>query len=356
MKVPRRSLLSALLLLGGVNAAAVWDGAYPVTRISVLPGNGGVPKFSHALAILRPTLQHDAPLRTFEVDLRSGAFILRQTDIFVKDVMPLSLTRTHRPWDQNMRAFGMGANHPYDAAPTGTRLPYTYLDINLEDGNSVHFPRISRGTGFADAVYEYSSTASEFFGGRIAWNGDGWTMSLRNGFVYLFPEAYYSKSLAQGAATEIRNPQGQRIRLQRDAQRNLRRLISPSNHTIDFIYNGTRIDAAQDDRGRSVGYFYDDAGHLTAVSDNAKHWTRFTYDHDLITTVQDETGVLLSNTYDNGRVVEQKVADGSVYRFRYVWNSAGELQQTQVTMPDGRGVAVTFDHGRMISQDPIPGF
>ena len=125
MKALRRSLLSALLLLGGVNAAPVWDGAYPVTRLSVLPGNGGVPKFSHALAILRPTLQHDAPLRTFEVDLRSGAFILRQTDIFVKDVMPLSLTRTHRAWDQNMRAFGMGANHPYDAAPTGTRLPYT---------------------------------------------------------------------------------------------------------------------------------------------------------------------------------------------------------------------------------------
>jgi len=352
----RRSLALALLLLGCLRAAPEWDGAYPVTRISVLPSTGGAPKFSHVLAILRPTLQHDAPLRTFEVDLRSGAFILRQTDIFVKDVMPLSLTRTHRAWDQNMRAFGMGANHPYDAAPTGTRFPYTYLDINLEDGNSVHFPRISQGTGFADAVYEHSSTASEFFGGRIAWNGDGWTMSLRNGFIYLFPEAYYSKSLAQGAATEIRNPQGQRIRLVRDAQRNLRRLISPNNRTIDFIYNGTRIDAAQDDHGRSVGYFYDDAGHLTAVSDYATQWTRFTYDHDLITRVQDETGVLLTNTYDNRRVVEQKVADGSVYRYRYMWNSTGEIEQTQVTMPDGAGVALTFDHGRMISQDPIPGF
>ena len=200
-------------------AAPVWDGAYPVTRITLLPSSGGAPRFSHTLAILKPTLQHDAPIDTFEVDLRSGAFILRQTDIFLKDTMPLSLTRTYNVWDRQMRAFGMGGNHPYDIAPTGTRFPYTYLDINLEDGNSVHFPRISQGTGFADAVYEHSTTASEFFGGRIAWNGNGWTMILGNGIVFLFPEAYHAKSLAQGAATEMRNPKGQRIRLERDAQR-----------------------------------------------------------------------------------------------------------------------------------------
>jgi Domain of unknown function (DUF6531) len=352
----RISALIAFLLVNFLRAAPVWDGAYPVTRIAQLPSSGGAPKFSHTLAILKPTLQHDAPLNTFEVDLRSGAFILRQTDIFLKDAMPLSLTRTYNAWDRQVRAFGMGSNHPYDVAPTGTRFPYTYLDINLEDGNSVRFPRISQGTGFADAVYEHSSTASEFLGARIAWNGNGWTMALGNGVVFLFPEAYNAKSLAQGAATEMRNSKGQRIRLERDAQRNLRRVISPSGRSIDFIYNGTRIDAAQDDRGRSVGYWYDDAGHLTAVSDNAKHWTRYTYDRDLMTTVQDETGVLLRNTYDNGRIVEQTVADGSVYRYRYVRNREGDLEQTLVTMPDGAGVALTFDHGRLVSKDAVAGF
>jgi len=47
------------------------------------------------------------------------------------------------------------------------------------------------------------------------------------------------------------------------------------------------------------------------------------------------------------------VADGSVYRYRYVWNRDGELQQTLVAMPDGTGVALSFDHGRLISQDAI---
>ena len=56
-----------------------------------------------------------------------------------------------------------------------------------------------------------------------------------------------------------------------------------------------------------------------------------------MTAIQDETGVLLRNTYDNGRIVEQTVADGSVYRYRYLWNREGELEQTVVTMPDGAG-------------------
>ena len=353
-----KAVQTALVLASGLLAAdPVWDGAYPATRITLLPSSDGVPKFSHSLAILRPSLKHDPPLNAFEVDLRSGAFILRQTDLFLKDVMPLSLTRTHNPWDSQVYALGKGTNHPYDVGPTGTRLPYTYLDVHLEDGNSVHFDRISKGTGFADAVYAHSTTASEFFGGQIAWNGDGWTMRLRDGSVVLFPEAYYAKSRAQGAATEMRSPQGQRIRLERDTQRNLRRLISPNGRTIELQYEGTRIKVASDDQGRAVGYWYDSAGRINAVTDNTKHVSSFTYEDDLMTTIRDQTGrVLLRNTYENRRVSEQMVADGGVYRYRYVVNREGQVQQTLVTMPDGAGTALTFDHGRLVSQAAIHGF
>src|SRR6266566_2877965 len=215
----RNGVQAALVLASGLLAAEpVWDGAYPVARITLLRTGSGGPKFSHSLEILRPSLKHETPVNTFEVDLRSGAFILRQTALFLKDVMPLSLTRTHNLWDPQVYALGRGTNHPYDVAPTGSRFPYTFLDIHLEDGNSVHFDRVSKGTGFADAVYAHTTTASEFFGGRIGWNGNGWTMRLQDGSVFLFPEAYYAKSRAQGAATEMRNPQGQRIRLERDPQ------------------------------------------------------------------------------------------------------------------------------------------
>jgi len=120
-------------------------------------------------------------------------FILRQTDLFVPDSVPLSLTRTYRVWEWDTRAFGAGTNHPYDICPTRTRFPYI-LDLNLEDGRQIHFPRISSGTGYADAVYRHDETLSEFYGAQIAWNGDGWTLDFVDHRKFIFPEAYNAKS------------------------------------------------------------------------------------------------------------------------------------------------------------------
>ena len=94
-------------------------------------------------------------------------FVLRQTDLFVSDSAPLSLARTYRVGDFYSRAFGVGTNHPYDICPTGTRFPYTYMDLNLEDGRQIHFRRISQGTGYADAVFEHDETSSEFYGAFV---------------------------------------------------------------------------------------------------------------------------------------------------------------------------------------------
>src|SRR5690348_3941170 len=105
------------------------------------------PKFGSSISESKPTVRHNSP-HEFEVDLHSGMFVLRQTDLFVSDTMPLALTRTYRTWDNNKRAFGGGTNHPYDICPTGTRFPYTYVDLNLEDGRQIHFSRISKGTGY----------------------------------------------------------------------------------------------------------------------------------------------------------------------------------------------------------------
>jgi hypothetical protein len=118
------------------------------------------------------------PVNEFQVDLHSGLSVLRQTDLFVPDLMPLVLTRTYRPWFLFTRAFGMRANHPYDICPTGTRFPYTYEDLNLEDDRRIYSPRISKGTGYADAVFRHSETSSEFFGAQDAWNGNGWTLDF----------------------------------------------------------------------------------------------------------------------------------------------------------------------------------
>ena len=143
-------------------ARPTWDGSYPYLVISPIDNGLRNVKFKSEIRWIRPTVYHESPINQFQVDLHWGMFVLRQTDFFISDTMPLTLTRTYRPWDPQNRAFGVGTNHPYDICPTMTRFPYTYADLNLEDGRQIHFRRISKGTGFADAVFRHDETASEF--------------------------------------------------------------------------------------------------------------------------------------------------------------------------------------------------
>ncbi len=213
-----------------------------------------------------------------------------------------ALTRTYRQWDTYIRAFGMGTNHPYDICPVGSRNPYTYS-------------------------------------------------------VYLFPESYNAKSFAQGAPYEMRDAKGNRILLERDGARNLRTLVSPSEHTINLRYDGqNRITEATDDAGHKVTYFYDSAGRLVSVIDAQGQLTRFTYDLDMMLTVEDGQGrVLVRNDYEGGRVSRQALADGSAYRYAYSVNPDNQVVKTVVTAPGGAETVLTFDHGRLIDKKPHRG-
>jgi len=329
---------------------AAQDGSYYVVRVEpVSGGNGRV--FRHTLAQRRPNIQHNAPVDAFEVDLRSGMLVIRQTDLFVKDSMPLCLTRTYRAWDTKIHVFGVGTRHPYELTEYGTRLPYTYMDIVLEDYDTVHFERISKGTGFADAVYEHSATLSEFTGARIAWNGDGWTLALRDGRTVRFPEAYNAVTEAQAAVVEMRNAQGQSIRFDRaPSSRTLRRLISPSGHAIAFTYTATgQIDTAADDAGNEADYYYDAKKRLYAVSRTDGRAYRFAYDEDRVTTISDEKSrVLLEIAFENGLVVQLRAGDGRTHRIEYATDAKGTVVQARVTSPDGS--MYVFDHGALVSK------
>jgi YD repeat-containing protein len=343
-------------LLPIADSFPAWDGSYPAVVISLTSESGRV-SFKSSISLINPTVRHDAPVNLFEVALDSGMFKLRQTDIFVADVMPLSLTRTYAVWDEYGRAFGVGGNHPYDICPTGTRFPYTYMNLNLEDGRQIYLPRISKGTRYEDAVFRNGNAGSEFYDARIAWNGNGWTLTFRDGRQFVFPEAYQAKNYAQGAPLEMRDEHGNRVQLKRDKVRNLQQLISPSNHTITFKYDGLdRIIEAEDKAGHIRRYSYNPSGHLETVSDEAHVLYRFEYepllhahgyDPYLMTTVSDGNGrVLLKNVYgDSSRVSEQRLANGDVYRYDYLFDTRHNVIQTTVTLPSGEVRPFFFFHG-----------
>ena len=354
---PRRPVKVELLPYSDTPPA--WDGSYPYVVISSVSGSNPA-RFKTSISRMQPTVRHDSPVNEFDVDLHTGRFILRQTDLLVTDVMPLNLVRTYIVWDYHSRAFGIGGNHPYDIAPTGTRHPYTYQDLNLEDGYQVHMPRISKGESFENAVFRHSDTSSEFFGAQDAWNGNGWTFTFPDGRKFYFPEAYNAKNLAQCAASEMDDAEGHRIQLKRNQVRNLEELISPSGHTIRFQYDtADRIVEADDDAGHIRKYSYDHSGHVETVSDSTRVLYRFEYspllrqagfDPWLLTAVLDGNwNILLHNKYLWGRVSEQRLADGEVISYEYQMKGSAVVQTT-VTLPSRAKRTFSFRDGILVEQ------
>jgi hypothetical protein len=92
------------------------------------------------------------------------------------------------------------------------------------------------------------------------------------------------------------------------------------------------------------------------VSDGAHALYRFEYEallHErgydpyLMTGVRDGNGrVLLKNVYkDASRVSEQRLANGDVYRYDYLFDKKHIVIQTTVTLPSGEPKSFSFYNG-----------
>ncbi len=285
-----------------------------------------------------PTLDR-REIDRFEVDLRYGAFVLRQSDLFLKDVFDVPLTRSYssQDWDDRLHAFGRNSNHPYDIAPSGSRWPYTYITLMLEDSDFLYFKRISEGTGFADAVYMHTETSTPFYKAIFAWNGNGWTLRLADGSEMHFPESYSAKNRAQGASFDLVDADGNKLKFNRDSQRNLKEIRMPHGRWIRFEYdNQARIIQVRDDNANSVQYGYNQNGMLICVNRSSGASRRYEYDGSLMTAVMDEQGrTLVRNWYESNILIAQVFANGEVYRYRYEWSSNNHYaDKVVVTLPD----------------------
>jgi YD repeat-containing protein len=305
-----------------VAAAPRFDGTYPCVFAPVVAGSTAASLGRCAM----PTT-HAGGVDRFEVDLRYGAFVLRQTDLELNDDFDVPLTRSYNSEDwlamNRVHAFGRNSNHPYDIAPLGSRNPYTYQMLALEDGDLLYFDRISKGTGYADAVFQHTETSTRFYKATTSWNGNGWTTKLADGSEIRFPESYNAKNLAQGASTEMRDATGNKLELQRDPQRNLREILTPHGHWIKLAYDDeARITHAEDDSGRWVKYGYNSDGMLISVVNSSGQERHYEYHDSLMTAIADEHWhILLRNSYQSGVLVRQEYPNGDVYKYNYTWSA-----------------------------------
>ena len=239
----------------------------------------------------------------------------------------------------------LAGNHPYDIFPYGDRHPYTYMELLLGDGVTVHYDRISEGTSYVDDVKEHRGTTDTVFqNSRIAWNRDHWDLTFRDGTLYRFPEAYFATRGADGALIGMRSPDGEEIRFVRDAVRNLKSITSPHGHWVQFSYDGgNRVVEAHDDAGNSVFYAYDPKGRLAEIRKNGSVLWRFSYDETGMTRVE-RSGKedVVMNEYARGRIVRMAISKKQTYRFDYLFGRNKNVIETRVTDPEGNQTVLRF--------------
>jgi len=281
------------------------------------------------------------------VDLSTGLFVQKRTDLAIRDILSLKLQRTYRPADTASRAFGIGTSHDYEMFLWSVNN-YQELDLIMPDGSRIHYDRISPGTGFSDAIYEHTATPTAFYKSRISWaGGSTWELKLKDGTVYVFPE--YQPLSA------IRDVHGNQITITRGVGGKITQVTSPNGRWIQFTYDtSSRITQAKDNSGRTVGYQYDTSGRLWKVTDVAGGVTEYTYDSSnrMLTIKDPKNTVYLTNEYNTaGRVITQTQADNSTYEFDYTLDGSGKVTQTDVTDPRGYVRRVTFNSSGFIISD-----
>lgn len=272
----------------------------------------------------------------FEIYLVSGYFVPVTTDVYVAGTMPLAFTRTYRTlddWSDRMKIYLMDV---YDPFLLGERDPYSSAEWDLPDVLKIPYKRVSAGTGFADAVFEYSGAMPVFGGSRIAWNGWGWDLSLPDGTTYLTPEAYSSTRPVQSSLVAIFDRDGNELRLTRERNGNLVRVESPNGGWIGIDYSENRITRVAGSSGDRVDYDYDRLNRLRRTTNSEGITREYAYDdHNRLLKVADsKTGAILQVTYDSeGKTVEAAWSGGSSYYLNYALDKGGGVSKAEVIGP-----------------------
>lgn len=290
------------------------------------------------------------PTRGEPVDPSTGVFLLHKTDLYLPDVIPLALTRTYNSGDNVARVFGRGMTHPY-AMFLSSQAQYSQADLVLPEGGLIHYVRVSAGTGSTDAVFEHTATPTAFYKSRLAWNGNGWDLTLTDGTVYVFGE--------NAPLQAIRDRYGNTVTVTRTGGQmgNITRVTSANGRWLAFTYDASnRIMQVADNAGRTVGYTYDAAGNLATVTDPENNVTTYTYDptSNQLATIKDGRNIVyLTNQYDpaTGLVRQQTLADPTyTYTFAYT-GQAGSITQTDITNPRGYVERLAFNSSHYITSD-----
>jgi RHS repeat-associated protein len=286
-------------------AAAGGEGAVSTVSDAALAAAlaaAGVSQTRTDLEFEPPTAYGAQPTTGFSMDpvnTTTGNFLEPEIDLaFTGASAALQVTRMYNSLDQHVGIFGPGW-----ASVLETRLLLDDEGASFvgADGRQVRFPR--DGDGWARGVGENRWLALE---------GDLLVVRDNQGERIDFSPSGLWLGQRGGAGTAVR--------VERDADDVVVRLVHERGRAVDIDHADGRVAVLRASDGRRVEYGYDDRGRLVSATD-AVGTRRYGWnDDDLITTVTSAAGVVeVDNTYDDQRrVVEQISPHGRTVRFAYL--------------------------------------
>ena len=285
-----------------------------------------------------------------EVYRAVGMFAHNQTDLCIKDTIPIILTRSYRQNDKYSRAFGVGFSSWFDVFISGDTQPFSYMYLNLPNGVSLYYHRISPGLGYTDAVYShdpYTGEAANFLSdSKIAWDRDHWVLSTAGGLKMMFPDSSGAHRLGQAAFTSISDAHGNTLKIDRDDNGNVLRVTSPNGYELRAEYGpGDRITSVVDTWGDHVIYSYDAEGRLVSVDDGTG-MTQYRYDDhsNMVAIIQPDGVEWDRNEFDDAnRIVKERLPNVGETSFKYTAGPNGSIIATDQLTADGCRESSTYN-------------
>lgn len=279
------------------------------------------------------------------VDLSTGQFIVRKTDLVLPGLMPIQITRTLRSGATSVGPFGKGGGFSFDlfAVQFGTNA-YVYY---MPDGQRYIFSGQADGT-FVNTNYPFlrGIVLTPLLKNQVQ-------VRLRDGTIQIFDNLGY--------LLEVRDRNNNRIVIKRDEINRITDLIGPGGRAFHFTYRfvtddgdlstNSVITSITDPIGRKVTYDYTGTL-LTKVTDPADGVTQYAYGPlgDVVSITDPKGITYLVNEYDSDRrVIKQTLADGGFYTFKYTL-AGSAITQTEVTDPNGNTTAYRFNSRKYVAR------
>ena len=212
------------------------------------------------------------------VDLSTGLFTYRHTDIRIDDVIPLEVDRAYHSGDTTVGAMGIATSLNYNIYLYSPDQSSDVLNLVQEDGSLVSFTRTS-GNG-PTGSWTSGVGHTKYFGATLtsvtsnADNPESYIITLKDGTQLHFDPwggNYLNKIIDRFGNTVSINRSGAQIQS----------VQSPSGRYLQFQYDSSnRILTITDNIGRTVTYSYASPTDSHLINVEYTDQTSFTYGYD----------------------------------------------------------------------------